>query len=1291
MPRFGALRAALARAADAAQLARRAFDERTARHPAEARALLARASSSAARVHVEGLRGSASVFLLEAIRRVNNQPLVVVCPDSETAADAASDFRTVSGVRVVHFPDRDIFPRLRESHENLAVRGARNEALLRIARGGVDIVVTSVLGFLEKTIPAAQLSQRCIVLRCDQSVDLDDMRAALVRSGYELVSIVEEPGQFAVRGAILDVFDPAWDRPARVELLDDEIESIREFDIHTQRSVAAVESVTVVPASSIPLADDFEDTLRAELQARGFEKVDIERIVDVTGSRPSSLAWRRYAPLLGMGGWLIDYFAENPLVVFSAADACNREWRNLSEEFERIRERPDEFPPLEFSDYVNSPAQLEHSGCPVLVLWQLAARESTAKSIRARELAEDDGPQASGTHGKSGMRVAGGPDAQGSTREPTDAPTAAQAMPSLEGDSPPLVAQSTETEPTMRLATAAHPSVVGTLDPLVRRIRALSAEGTSITIYAETPTQRERLAELLGDDEALVHLPVGWLTSGFIWKSAALAVFTDHQVFGRVLPRPVRRRSKRRNPTGGHLALTPGDAVVHIEYGIGRFVGLEKLSSDGRDTECLVLRFHGDDRIFVPLDQMHLVEKYVGKEGVVPQLDRLGGTRWQKTRERTRRAVEETARDLLAVYAAREVAIGHAFGPDTPWQRELEASFPWEETPHQLRATDEVKEDMQLPRPMDRLVCGDVGFGKTEVAIRAAFKAASEGKQVAVIVPTTLLAFQHFKTFAERMARFPLRVEMLSRFVSPKDQKRIVREVKAGSVDIVVGTHRLLSNDIAFHDLGLLIVDEEHRFGVKHKERLKQLTTSVDVLALTATPIPRTLYMALSGLRKISVIDTPPQGRHPVRTEVRAWDEEAIRRIIIEEISRDGQVFFVHNRVRSIHSMTAYLEKLLPGVRFGTAHGQMEEQQLERVVLDFMDRKYDVLVSTMIIESGLDYPNVNTIVVNRADRFGLAQLYQLRGRVGRRERQAYALLLVPRQMSMSRMASKRLEAMEEFEDLGSGYRLAMRDLEIRGAGNVLGVEQTGHVTAVGFEMYCRMLKEAVDTLSGEVPVAQTTCRVEAPYECYVPESTVADPDERMMIYRRLAGMTRAADIDELARELEDRFGRLDSATRNLLELTQVKVLAAMQGVVLVRIREPGYRPPAPEALDRAADVPPRLSRAPGNVRRAHTGSSRLARLATRLESGEFQGISRQRGGVTLEFAPDRAFSPQECAALVETFGPRLLFKSGKTFGVTLTAATGVPLLRDTRNLLQVSYFSTRIGVSPDQQPGDRTH
>lgn len=1145
------------------------------------------------RIDISGLRGSSPAFVVEALRATLGRPIIVCCPDEEAARDARADLGTISSARIGFLPEKDIFPQRFELRGNLTVRGRRNACLDEVLRNRVDIVVTSLLGFLEKTIPVDVLRASTVEITRGGELDLEYLREQLVRVGYDGTQTVEEPGQFAVRGAIIDIFDPSADRPVRFELFDNEVSSIRTFDIDTQRSFEQIESVRFLPATGVLVGDASLADLETNLRGAEVPGPTIERVRRAIEDCRFTYLLRRYAPAMGMKGALLDFFQTPPLLFFWGEEDLARSLDRLPAELEHIEKQIDpEEPLLDLSEYLHAPDYYTTYGFPAVHLWGLA-RPAAASGDRQRQI-----PGADGTTGDTSNETLGEP--------PALAPHAG----------------------VIEFRTGEHPTVLGKFDSLVKIIRKLRTRGTDVHIYSESSAQRERMADMLGDDEELVHLPVGWMTSGFVWEASALAVLTDHEIFQRMLPRPVPKRLARRKPLQRVEHLQIGDFVVHVDYGIGRYLGLEKVGVEGNDNECLHLRYHGTDRIFVPLDQMALVEKYVGKEGVVPALDRLGSSKWQRTKERTRRALEDIAKDLLDVYATRELATGVAFGADTQWQKELEASFPYEETPHQLKATEELKADMESPRPMDRLICGDVGFGKTEVAIRAAFKAVNGGKQVAVLVPTTILALQHFKTFRERMAKFPVNVEMLSRFRSAKEQKAIVAGLKTGAVDIVIGTHRLLSKDVGFHDVGLLIIDEEHRFGVRSKEKVKRIKKAIDVISMTATPIPRTLYMGLSGLRRISVIDTPPRNRHPIKTEVLPFDEEMIEKAIRTEIGRGGQVFFVHNRVASIHAMQAFLERLMPDVRFGVGHGQMVEKELENVIMAFLEHKFDVLISTTIIESGLDFSNVNTIIINRADRFGLAELYQLRGRVGRREQQAFAYLLVPRNYLVTESAGKRLQAMEDFEELGSGYRLAMRDLEIRGAGNVLGVEQHGQIVAVGFDLYCKMLKEAVEHLKGKPKEELPPCRIETRLPSFLPDNYVEDQNERMAVYKRLARFADPAEVEELEVELIDRFGALPPEAVNLIDLTRIKLQGMHVGIGLIQLR-------------------PRL--------------------------------------VFADFLPGKSLDPRLCAELVETFEGRVLFKSGDTFGLTLTLPAGARPLAQARKLLQTALLYDKTYNPPNRE------
>ncbi|HAD82808.1 MAG: transcription-repair coupling factor [Candidatus Edwardsbacteria bacterium RIFOXYD12_FULL_50_11] len=692
------------------------------------------------------------------------------------------------------------------------------------------------------------------------------------------------------------------------------------------------------------------------------------------------------------------------------------------------------------------------------------------------------------------------------------------------------------------------------LDLLGARIEKLHQENFQIFLLCDNQGQQERLNEIIdGQSRARVaEITVAGLHSGFVFPEALLCAVTEREIFAR----EKRRRARRFFKGGGAIrsleALRKGDFMVHVDHGICQYQGLSNLNIEGRQTECLLLIFRDGDKLYLPVDQLKRVQKYSAEEGQHPNLSKLGSAAWEETKARAKRSAHDMAKELLVLYAARKSQPGISFSPDTLWQKELEASFIYQETPDQLRAIGEIKADMESDKPMDRLLCGDVGYGKTEVAIRAAFKAVMDGRQAAVLVPTTVLAEQHYQTFRERLADYPVKVEMLSRFRKHGDQKKVIKAVAAGEVDIVIGTHRLIQKDVQFKKLGLLVVDEEQRFGVAHKEKLKQLFKAVDVLTMTATPIPRTLHMSLLGARDISNIETPPKDRLAVITEVSLWNADRIKEAILREVDRGGQVFFLHNRVQSIAAMTAYIASLVPGAEVALAHGQMEERELERVMLAFAAKRYDVLVATTIIESGLDMPNVNTIIINRADKFGLAQLYQLRGRVGRSNKRAFAHLIIPKGGRINEIARKRLRVIEELSELGSGFQLALRDLEIRGAGNLLGREQHGNMIAVGFELYCQLLEEAVRELKGLPAVPQIDVKVEIPGRALIPQDYVEDPNERINLYRQLNRIGDMEKFDRIREEMSDRFGPPPEEVSRLIEAARLRLGAASLGAVRIK-------------------------------------------------------------------------------------------------------------------------------------------
>ena len=722
---------------------------------------------------------------------------------------------------------------------------------------------------------------------------------------------------------------------------------------------------------------------------------------------------------------------------------------------------------------------------------------------------------------------------------------------------PPREAMDTQRAPLhFEMQPLALPS--GNYQTVINQMKTWTEEGIRIHVFCETPQQSKRVSEILAERELFppdIQTSVGTISEGFLNEALNLVVISEDELFGsRQHRRPMRRRpSTDGTPILSLIDLKVGDYVVHVSHGIAIYDGIRRLAIDGKSQDFLILRYSADDILYVPTYQVDFVQKYVGSKdnSHKPRVDRLGGAAWNRRKGRVKKSIEQMAGDLLKLYALRQARKGFSFPAEVPWQTDFEALFPYQETDDQLQAIEDVKADMEDERPMDRLVCGDVGYGKTEIALRAAFKAVMSEKQVAVLVPTTILALQHYDTFEKRFQPFPVNIEMLNRFRTPKEIKEIKEGLAKGTIDVVIGTHSLLSKTVAFDNLGLLIVDEEHRFGVKHKEKIKQFKETVDVLTLTATPIPRTLHMSLVGIRDFSVINTPPADRLPIQTYVMPYDSDVIREAITTELGRGGQVFFVHNRVQDIQSIALTIQQLAPDARIAVAHGQMPERELETIMLEFVRHKHDILVCTMIIESGLDIPNVNTILINRADALGLAQLYQLRGRVGRATAQAYGYLFYPQDRAITEGAQKRLRVIEEFTDLGSGFKIALRDLEIRGAGNILGAEQHGHIVTVGYELYCRLLEEAVMALKGEKVEEIVETRINLPVEAYLPDAYVPDSRQKVSIYKKIAGLKDREALNELREELKDRYGAIPEPAEMLLEVADIKQLSQHLGITAI--------------------------------------------------------------------------------------------------------------------------------------------
>jgi transcription-repair coupling factor (superfamily II helicase) len=1043
-----------------------------------------RVAAGRTRLWVGGLLGSAKTLVAAHLAREFPYAWVVIGPTFSDAEHSYDDLVTFLGPeRVQLFSEWETLPYERRS-PLASITESRLVTMSRLAAGEPVVIVTTPKAVMQTTLSRQLLEAATHRLEVGGALDIGAFARSLVDLGYSRVRMVEDSGEFSVRGGIVDLATFGYDNPIRIELDGDSIESMRVFDAYTQRSITALDCVKVLPRREVVLTDEGAGEIAQRLlQANPTDSEDRDHLLNGLESRFYFDGVEQYLPAINHETeTLIDHLPDAAGVVMLRADEVWDRAEQLSLEAAKIfMEKREQLPLCE-------PESL------------LVPFDRLVERLRRRPVV------ASG--------LVGGDWSRGFER--------------------------------LDVETRLQESFGSNFDLLRDRLGELSRDNR-IFVMCDNRGQAARLSELLGETASDVAIEIGSLEKGFALPEAGLVVYTDHDIFNRYRRRR-RPKFKGGAPISSFEALSQGDYVVHVNHGIGRYVGMTRVEADGRLVDCLVLDYAEGGKLYVPADEMDRLQKYVGKEGAAPRLNKLGSPSWSKTKARAKRAVEELARDLLKLYALRRARPGHTFGADVVWQQELEASFIYEETEDQLRATEEIKEDMESKRPMDRLICGDVGFGKTEVAIRAAFKAVMDGKQVAVLVPTTILAQQHLTTFRDRLAEYPVEVEVLSRFRTPREQKEVLERLKNGRVDIVIGTHRLIQKDVKFWDLGLLVIDEEQQFGVLHKETIQKLRETVDVLTMTATPIPRTLHMSLMGARDMSIISTPPRDRLPVRTEIAPFDDDLISEAVLRETDRSGQVYFVHNRVETIEGMATYLRKLLPDVNIDVGHGQMSERQLEAVMRRFLEGEVDVLVCSMIIESGLDIPNVNTIVVNRADRFGLAQLYQLRGRVGRSNHRAYAYLLIPRDRAITPIARRRLAAIQEFTELSSGYKLAMRDLEIRGAGNILGAEQHGHMLAVGFNLYAKLLRGAVSELKGEARPEEFETTIDIKVDAYIPDSYVSDNDMKIDVYKRIRDASDLRAVRELELELSDRFGSPPGEVQALLEVQALRVLGRRAGL-----------------------------------------------------------------------------------------------------------------------------------------------
>lgn len=1040
--------------------------QRYGEHPAVQELVKTLKEDSPQRISIKGLTGSVRSFVNAAAFQQQQLMHVFVLQEKEQAAYVYNDIQNLFDERetpaetkkVLFFPTSYKRPYEIEKIDNANVL-ARTEVLKRInSQARKLIIVTYPEALSEQVINKRYLKQNTLKMEVGDELSIDFVTDLLLEYAFERVDFVTEPGQFSLRGGIVDVFSFGNDYPYRIEFFDEEVESIRTFNPGDQLSVTNLKKLTIIP----------------NIQDRQIEEA---RTTFIDYLPNSAVVW-----------------ADN--FVF-AAERLEAEYQKAREAYEKLN------------------GEIEHQSPEKL----FSSAERFNKDLEKHHLVE-----------------------VGNNRfDFTDKEIAFETKP--------------------------QPSFNKNFEILTEDLQTNAARGIENYIFAENPKQLNRLSTIFddiqsrnGEKQTIQFQPVNTaIHEGFIDFDLKHAFYTDHQIFERYHRFHLKDTYKKKDAlTLRELYdLQPGDYVTHIDHGIGKFDGLEKIDNNGRTQEAIRLIYANSDLLYVSIHSLHRIAKYTGKEGTQPTLHRLGSNAWNKLKNKTKKKVKDIAKDLINLYAKRRATKGFTFSQDTYLQHELEASFIYEDTPDQLKATQDTKADMEKNYPMDRLVCGDVGFGKTEVAIRAAFKAATDGKQVAVLVPTTILALQHYKTFRERLAEFPVEVDFVNRFKSRKHINQTLRQLKNGEVDVIVGTHRIISKDIEFKDLGLLVIDEEQKFGVATKEKLRQMRENVDTLTLTATPIPRTLQFSLMGARDLSIINTPPPNRYPIQTEVHSFGEEIIRDAISYEVSRGGQVYFVHNRVQNIREVAGMIQKFVPDVKIAIGHGQLEGHQLEKIMMDFIEGAYDVLVATTIIESGLDIPNVNTIIVNDAQNYGLSDLHQLRGRVGRSNKKAFAYLLAPPLSTLTTEARKRLTALEQFSDLGSGFNIAMRDLDIRGAGNILGAEQSGFISDIGYEMYQKILDEAVQELKEnefadlysqeEMKPTVEDCQIETDFEVLIPDSYITNISERLSFYKELDNIETEEGLSNFEKKLLDRFGPLPESTKKLMDIIRLRWMARSIG------------------------------------------------------------------------------------------------------------------------------------------------
>lgn len=1065
---------------------------------------------------------SRSHMVYGMIEDMGSSALVITHNDIQ-AKRIYDDLTFFLGEEVVYFPAEPIFYHFAEAHSP-EVSIERLQALKKLMEKKQVVVVASIEAITKKMLSKKDFQSFWHRFHVGQTIEIQELQSILVQSGYERVEEVESPGQYNIRGGIVDIYPMIAQHPYRMEFFDDEIDSIRSFDASNQRSIEKYEEIEISPTRELLLSEDIQREAlnvfqkEAEKYVKKQQKKGREDFADKMRSTMEQKIeeiqqgqredWELFLPYMDYSFVsILEYFSEDSLVFVDQPKRLQERYDNIllgvKEEFQGALERgeilPNQFDLFFPYEYLTQ--RMEEKN---LCIFEALLRRSEPFS-----------------------------------------PKKILSFPSR----------------------SMHP-FHGKLDLLAEEIRQWKSRGYAIVILSGNEERGLQLVKDLQDFDVLasfhkdfyreiqpgeVFILPGSIYKGLEYPEIKVTIISDQEIFSNKKKKGKKPKRKRKRKIESFVDLNVGDYVVHETYGIGIYLGLEKIEVQGISRDYLNIKYAKGDKLYVPTDQMDLIQPYIGAESKAPKLNKLGGNEWKKAKGKVKKAIEDMTEELLSLYAKRQVINGHSFSKDTPWQRQFEESFPYEETPDQLQVIEEIKEDMENPTAMDRLLCGDVGYGKTEVALRAAFKAVMDGKQVAILVPTTILAQQHYNNMMERFEDFPISIGILSRFRTRTEQQQTIKDIKTGMVDIVVGTHRIVQKDIQFKDLGLLIIDEEQRFGVKHKEKLKEWKKNVDVLTLSATPIPRTLHMSLTGIRDMSVIEQPPEERYPVQTYVMEYNDSFIRDAILREIDRGGQIYYVYNRVEDIDKVAHDLQNLIPEARVTTAHGQMTEHRLEKTMMSFMDGQYDVLVCTTIIETGLDMPNVNTIIIANGDRMGLSQLYQLRGRVGRSNRLAYAYITYQKDKVLTEVAEKRLQAIKEFTEFGSGFKVAMRDLEIRGAGNLLGGQQHGHMAAIGYDLYCKLLAETVSQVKGLPQEVKRETAVELQMDAFIPEWYIQKESQRIQMYKKMVAIESMEELYDLQEELEDRFGDIPIAVNNLLMISYIKSLA--QGLKIYDIKQ----------------------------------------------------------------------------------------------------------------------------------------